>query len=193
MDKYKIHRDICDGLNKLYVEKNNDYGDSFGSARKEVPHYTLGKLYDKFSRFKSIDLGVEIKVKDETIEDTLLDMANYCIMEVTERRMATLDKTETPVQESKRIANNIIEGMTEGIKRDPSNGTKKQQPKENVDKLQEIADTVESRVEEAKLKLYNIKNGTPCDICRHRFSNSPICNTCKEGYTAWETDYKNGE
>jgi hypothetical protein len=32
--------------------------------------------------------GAEQKVKDESIEDTLMDLANYCIMELVERKMA---------------------------------------------------------------------------------------------------------
>lgn len=82
----EIHGNICDSLKELYRRKNADYGDSFAKARKEVPFYTLGKLYDKFNRYKHIALTGEQNVSDETIEDTLLDLANYAIMEVAERR-----------------------------------------------------------------------------------------------------------
>ena len=50
MNKLEIHAGICDGIKDLYQRKNADYGDSFAKARKAVPNYTLGKLYDKFSR-----------------------------------------------------------------------------------------------------------------------------------------------
>ena len=46
MDKLEIHASICDSIKDLYRRKNADYGDSFGKARKAVPNYTLGKLYD---------------------------------------------------------------------------------------------------------------------------------------------------
>lgn len=83
-----VHKKICDDIHDLYVKKNADYGDSFGKARKTIPNYTLGKLYDKFSRYMNLTLSKEDpKVKEESIEDTLLDMANYCIMELTEKRM----------------------------------------------------------------------------------------------------------
>lgn len=87
MSALKEHGEICDYLKELYRKKNADYGDSFAKARKEVPFYTLGKLYDKFSRISNILADpVNREVSDETVEDTLLDLANYAIMEVAERR-----------------------------------------------------------------------------------------------------------
>ena len=45
------------------------------------------RLEDKFNRFKKLALNNgEAKVKDESIEDTLLDMANYALMTVIEMR-----------------------------------------------------------------------------------------------------------
>ena len=86
-DKIKAHMDICKFLNNIYEAKNEDYGDRFGKARGLIPNYTLGKLYDKFSRYMNLSLRDNRQVEDETIEDTLLDLANYCIMEVMERRL----------------------------------------------------------------------------------------------------------
>ena len=34
------------------------------------------------------------EVKDESIEDTLLDLANYCLMEIVERRIDRNEKAE---------------------------------------------------------------------------------------------------
>lgn len=84
IDKVKLHQEICEKLNKIYQQKNADYGDSFAKARKEVPNYTLGKLYDKFERFKQLSKH-ENQVKDESIIDTLYDLANYAILELIER------------------------------------------------------------------------------------------------------------
>lgn len=82
----EFHSEICDTIKELYIKKNADYGNSFGNARKAVPFYTLGKLYDKFSRINKLMRDPARNVFDETIEDTLLDLANYCIMELAERR-----------------------------------------------------------------------------------------------------------
>lgn len=93
MEKLEVHASICDGIKDLYRRKNADYGDSFGKARKVVPNYTLGKLYDKFSRYMNLSLaGEDTAQVDESIDDTLMDMANYAIMELTERRLEREEK-----------------------------------------------------------------------------------------------------
>lgn len=88
MNKLEVHAGICDGIKDLYARKNADYGDSFAKARREVPNYTLGKLYDKFSRYMNLSrLGEQNAQVDESLDDTLMDLANYAIMELTERKM----------------------------------------------------------------------------------------------------------
>lgn len=82
--KVEMHAAICRELNNLYERKNADYGDSFG---KSFAEYGLAapcmRLEDKLNRLKSLRKK-EAKVKDESIEDTLLDIANYAIMSVIE-------------------------------------------------------------------------------------------------------------
>ena len=47
----------------------------------------LIRLSDKFFRLKTLlQSGSAAQVSDESIEDTLLDLANYCLMEVVERK-----------------------------------------------------------------------------------------------------------
>ena len=87
MDKVEIHSQICNELNSIYEQKNHDYGDSFAILRKELPNSILVRIYDKYQRLKTLLSGTEQKVKDESIEDTLKDLANYCIMELVERRI----------------------------------------------------------------------------------------------------------
>jgi len=86
-DKPQKHFEICTILNDIYTRKNHDYGDSFAKLRNELPNAILVRIYDKYSRLKTLMEGAEQKVKDESIEDTLMDLANYCIMELVERRM----------------------------------------------------------------------------------------------------------
>lgn len=88
MDKYKIFEGICARMCATYKAKNADYGDAFAKARREIPHYTVGKLYDKFERFKTLELRGENTARvDERVEDTLLDLACYTVMELTEREV----------------------------------------------------------------------------------------------------------
>ena len=106
MDKVKIHAEICDKLNKVYEAKNHDYGDSFARVREQYPQSINIRLWDKLLRLDQLNSGVEAKVKDEMIEDTLLDMANYCIMEVIERYIKTEEQTKPsyPVTDDKEAS-----------------------------------------------------------------------------------------
>lgn len=84
MSKVDKHREICERLNKLYAAKNKDYGDSFGEGYKEYGLIMPAiRLEDKFKRFKQL-IKQEAEVKDETIIDTLMDLANYSIMTLIE-------------------------------------------------------------------------------------------------------------
>lgn len=86
MDKIAKHADICTALNDLYKRKNADYGDSFGKSYQEYG-MTMAciRLEDKLNRLKSLCKN-EAQVKDESLEDTLMDLANYAIMTLVERK-----------------------------------------------------------------------------------------------------------
>lgn len=86
--KLCLHKNFCDTLNIIYRQKNHDYGDSFAKVRSVVPNAILVRLIDKLERLKTLlGKGEQAQVVDESIYDTLIDMANYCIMEVVERRL----------------------------------------------------------------------------------------------------------
>lgn len=84
-----MHRQVCSRLTKTYKEKNSDYGDSFVKVREEFPNAILIRLSDKLNRLKTLYSGKEQMVQDESVIDTLLDLANYCIMEIIEIEMST--------------------------------------------------------------------------------------------------------
>lgn len=83
--KVEMHSDICIVLNDTFERKNADYGDSFARVREKYPNAILIRLNDKLNRLERLLDGADQQVASERIEDTLLDMANYCIMEVIER------------------------------------------------------------------------------------------------------------
>lgn len=76
-----VHESLCNLIHETYVKKNTDYGDSFGESIKDFG-YTAGlvRISDKWNRIKNLLSGSEAQVNDESVKDTLLDMANYCIM-----------------------------------------------------------------------------------------------------------------
>lgn len=81
------HKELCQKLNDIYERKNHDYGNSFhdtwveeGAAMARI------RLSDKLNRFKTLTRNSESgqMVDSESIEDTLLDLANYALMTVME-------------------------------------------------------------------------------------------------------------
>lgn len=88
MNKPSMHKEICDKLNATYQAKNADYGDSFARVRNEEGDTViLIRLKDKLYRLETLLHGGNAKVVSESVDDTLLDLANYCIMELVERRV----------------------------------------------------------------------------------------------------------
>ena len=83
--KVARHCAICQKLNQVYKAKNHDYGDSFGDTYKKLGIISaVTRLSDKMNRIISLAVSHDAQVKDEKIEDTLLDMANYAIMTLIE-------------------------------------------------------------------------------------------------------------
>lgn len=80
-------RDITTQMADVYTAKNHDYGDSFARLRERYPTSILIRLGDKLNRLHTLLTGETAQVKDESIDDTLLDLANYAVMELVERRV----------------------------------------------------------------------------------------------------------
>lgn len=78
------HRQICDELNHTYQTKNRAYGDSFGiSFRKYGKISALTRMSDKWNRIETL-MTTDTADNGESLSDSLLDLANYCIMTVME-------------------------------------------------------------------------------------------------------------
>ena len=74
--------DITTDMAKTYAAKNHDYGNSFEqSCNKFGIIASVVRLGDKMNRIESL-VTKKAEVKDESIKDTLLDLANYAIMTV---------------------------------------------------------------------------------------------------------------
>ncbi len=87
MDKLLIHDSLCKDMHRLYEKKNADYGDSFAQMRQRYPNVIGMKLWEKVNRLCTLLDSGKQEVLDESVEDTLMDIANYAIMELTERRV----------------------------------------------------------------------------------------------------------
>lgn len=85
MDNITRHQKICTELNDLYEKKNHDYGDSFHKTFVEEGFaMSRIRLTDKLERFKKLSRDTTAKVTEESLRDTLIDLANYAIMTIME-------------------------------------------------------------------------------------------------------------
>lgn len=79
-DNVEQFKELTESLAELYERKNHDYGNSFENNLDEfglLP--ALIRLKEKYDRFRTLST-TKAAVDDENIEDTLMDMASYCIM-----------------------------------------------------------------------------------------------------------------
>lgn len=68
-------------LANVLQQKNLAYGDSFSKSLDEDGLLVLKiRLGDKFNRISSLIKRDELKENDESLEDTLLDLAGYSIL-----------------------------------------------------------------------------------------------------------------
>ena len=76
---------LTEQLIETYKAKNADYGDSFADSFREFGITSaVVRMNDKMNRIKSLSKGEERQVKDESIKDSLMDLANYALMTVIE-------------------------------------------------------------------------------------------------------------
>ena len=113
LDLIASHKRICEHLNNVYADKNHDYGNSFGETYEKYGDISaLVRISDKMNRIDQLVQTGEQKVKDEALEDSILDMANYLIMWAME------------LEEGRMRLNTIYnEDCLEGMKRIPDGGT----------------------------------------------------------------------
>ena len=73
-------QEVTDELEALYTRKNKDYGDSFTDSMETFGMMSsVIRLNDKMKRITSLMFNEQL-VDDESVRDTLVDMANYSIM-----------------------------------------------------------------------------------------------------------------
>lgn len=77
-------RDVRDTLARMagvFAIKNKKYGNSFEvSLNKYGMIAALTRISDKFNRAENLILNNDAGTADESLTDTLIDMANYCVM-----------------------------------------------------------------------------------------------------------------
>ena len=88
---FEFHKQACEKMHDITLRKNADYTggtedpfsnfsrvENFGITDTEIGF--MVRMSDKLARINSFVKKGELLVKDESVEDTLLDLANYCIL-----------------------------------------------------------------------------------------------------------------
>lgn len=78
--KKNSFNEILKCMEEIHDQKNHDYGDSFTKSINEFGEISaMIRISDKINRLKVL-LKHKAKVKDESINDTIIDCANYLVM-----------------------------------------------------------------------------------------------------------------
>lgn len=88
MDRLDIYQYILNNLEETYKNKNNDYGNSVADTYEKFGDLSfLVRITDKYNRLLTLcdSNAPDQKVKDEKIDDTILDLANYCLLWLVEK------------------------------------------------------------------------------------------------------------
>jgi len=108
MSKYKresghpLFYEMLEKMADIHSVKNQDYGmgkatGNFMESKKLGVNPFLGilvRMSDKWSRICSLVSSGEAKVKDESLEDTLIDLANYAILSIVVKKEMENDTKE---------------------------------------------------------------------------------------------------
>lgn len=77
------HRKILAEMADTFSKKNSDYGNAFEEILDDFgASYAVGRLKEKHKRLTKLITSSKQEVEDESIEDTLLDMANYAVLTI---------------------------------------------------------------------------------------------------------------
>ena len=89
-----LFREMQDDCFELFQEKNKRYDSSFFKQCEEDGDISSVpvRLSDKVNRIKTLVKGTADATTDESIEDTLKDLANYSIMALTYLSLKYLEK-----------------------------------------------------------------------------------------------------
>ena len=82
-----LYESIVNQMKDTCIAKNKDYGTSVQDTYEKFGDISyLVRLHDKWNRINSLMEKGKAEVKDESIDDTILDMANYLLLWLTSRK-----------------------------------------------------------------------------------------------------------
>ncbi|PTY39452.1 nucleotide modification associated domain-containing protein [Brachyspira hampsonii] len=81
MNKEDLIINECEELKNLLIKKNKDYGNSYDKTLDEFgKQIGLVRIEDKLNRLKTLILSKEEPMVEESIIDTVFDIAGYAVL-----------------------------------------------------------------------------------------------------------------
>lgn len=74
------YNSILDNMRETFEKKNHDYGDSTQKLYEQFKESYFIRIADKFNRINTLLTNNDDPKVDEKLEDTILDLANYCVL-----------------------------------------------------------------------------------------------------------------
>ena len=82
-DRVEQFKQIAEDITALYEKKDRAYGNSFGETYEKLGIISaVTRISDKYNRLCNLAVNKDIDNLGESLEDTLKDMAAYCIMTI---------------------------------------------------------------------------------------------------------------
>ena len=83
MTRVDQFRQIAEEITDLYEKKDRAYGSSFNQTYEKLGIISaVTRISDKYNRLCNLAVNKDIDNLGESLEDTLKDMAAYCIMTI---------------------------------------------------------------------------------------------------------------
>lgn len=81
-------------MSDVFAKKRADYGQTTSETYDKFgPVSMLTRMHDKMGRLDNLLLTGNLNCEEEKVEDTLLDLANYALITIIERRKREVDKS----------------------------------------------------------------------------------------------------
>lgn len=102
-EEIKKFKELTNVMYETFKKKRNDYGKSTTKAFEEFgPISMYIRMQDKMNRFANL-MNNKTSIMNESIYDTLLDLANYALITILE-----YENFDEAVQKNEAIANLLV-------------------------------------------------------------------------------------
>ena len=118
MNSESVFHKTAEEIANILERKNSDYNSSYDKTRKEFGFNAfLIRISDKINRLKSLtnNKNTVVSVVDESLEDTIRDIAGYCILELILREK---EKQNDEKITDHSTANKIVSSVHESLEKE---------------------------------------------------------------------------